>query len=106
MALHLIPYNPNWPIQFESIAATLRPDLAHIPCATIEQHVGSAAIPGLAAKPVIDIDVIIDPAGIAAEPALDMAAYITRKSPILQTILAESDLTPAERAAIFAINNP
>ena len=42
---------------------------------------------------------------LAADPAMDIDTYIARKSAILQTILTEADLTPAERAEIFAINN-
>jgi GrpB-like predicted nucleotidyltransferase (UPF0157 family) len=69
MPIDVQPYNPIWPTQFEQIADTIRPAIAHIPNAAIE-HVGSTSVPGLAAKPVIDIDVIVDkqdiPAGIAA----------------------------------------
>jgi hypothetical protein len=43
---------------------------------------------------------------LAADPDIDIAAYIARKSPILQTILAESDLTPAGRTEFIAVNNP
>jgi GrpB-like predicted nucleotidyltransferase (UPF0157 family) len=43
---------------------------------------------------------------LAADHEIDIAAYIARKSPILQTILAESNLTPVERAEIFSINTP
>lgn len=52
------PYNPAWPSWFEQIKAFVKPtldDVAH----TIE-HVGSTAIPGMTAKPIIDIDIIVD----------------------------------------------
>ena len=179
MPIEVLHYNPEWPILFKRVAAVIRPALAHVSSATIE-HVGSTSVPGLAAKPVIDIDIIVDPndipAGIAAlesigyvhrgdlgvpgreaffpsddkprrnvylcergclsvcnhlavrdllrrrpdlrdqygavklslaaDPAMDIDTYIARKSPILQTILIEANLTPTELAEIFDINNP
>ena len=50
-------YDPNWPTLFEKIAQPVREALADLG-ATVE-HVGSTAVPGLAAKPVIDIDVVV-----------------------------------------------
>jgi GrpB-like predicted nucleotidyltransferase (UPF0157 family) len=68
----IVPYDPAWPLVFE----TLRSRLAHAlgPRALRIEHVGSTAVPGLAAKPVIDIDVVI--ASDAELPAViqDLAA--------------------------------
>jgi GrpB-like predicted nucleotidyltransferase (UPF0157 family) len=78
MPIEVTPYNPIWPIQFEQIADTIRPAIAHIPSAQIE-HVGSTSVPGLAAKPIIDIDVIVDKVDIpAAIAALESVGYIHR----------------------------
>lgn len=52
------PYNTEWPCWFERMRAYLEPALADVPY-TIE-HVGSTAVPGMTAKPIIDIDVIVD----------------------------------------------
>ena len=53
-AIQVVPYDPRWPASFEAervrLAAALRPWLT----GPIE-HMGSTAVPGLAAKPVIDI---------------------------------------------------
>lgn len=51
-------YDATWPIMFERISKTIRPVIADLG-ATVD-HVGSTAVPGLAAKPVIDIDVVAD----------------------------------------------
>ena len=53
----IVDYNPLWPKQFE----TLRSRLANIldGLALTIQHVGSTAVPGLAAKPILDIDVLL-----------------------------------------------
>jgi len=52
--VEIVDYDPAWPAQFEeerdALQRVLRPWLA----GAIE-HIGSTAIPGLAAKPVIDI---------------------------------------------------
>lgn len=50
-------YDPTWPTLFEQIAQPVREAVADLD-ATVE-HVGSTAVPGLAAKPVIDIDVVV-----------------------------------------------
>jgi GrpB-like predicted nucleotidyltransferase (UPF0157 family) len=146
----------------------------------VVEHVGSTSVPGLAAKPILDVDVIVArdqvPAAIAAlarigyvhrgdlgvtdreaftapdeqpprnvylcvtgtlhvrnhiavrdvlrarpdlrdeyartkltlaaEPGMDIEAYLAGKSRILQRVLAESDLTEDERARILQLNDP
>ena len=47
--------DPRWQQVFERLAAELRSALAALPARV--EHVGSTAVPGLAAKPVIDIAV-------------------------------------------------
>lgn len=65
MPIDVQPYDPAWPDQYEQIARLIRPVITHIPNSTIE-HVGSTSVPGLAAKPIIDIDIIVDPDDIPA----------------------------------------
>ncbi|MBW9094794.1 GrpB family protein [Microbacterium jejuense] len=176
MAITVVPYSPEWPQQFSRIAADLGRSLAGVPVVAIE-HVGSTSVPGLAAKPVIDIDVIVrrehvdaaiaalveagythrgdlgvtdresmaepdEPrrnvyvcvegtlhvrnhlavrdilrrrpdlrdrygavkSALAQNPGLDIGAYLAGKSPVLQEVLAESDLTAAEKDAILRLN--
>ena len=52
--IEVVTYDPAWPSKFEEERAVLEGLLAHWLVADIE-HVGSTAVPGLAAKPVIDI---------------------------------------------------
>lgn len=49
----IVPYDPHWPQQFEEEKARLRADIGAF-VVSIE-HIGSTAVPDLAAKPVIDI---------------------------------------------------
>lgn len=62
--IRLVPHDPAWPARFEAEAARLRVALGAR--ALRVEHVGSTAVPGLAAKPVIDIQVSV--------PALDRFA--------------------------------
>ncbi len=65
----VVPYSTDWPVLFEHVAAELRAALATRPSAVVE-HIGLTSVPGLSAKPIIDIDVITDaddmPAAFAA----------------------------------------
>ena len=60
MEITISAYDAEWPAQFEAIKNELAQDLAQegIPVLSIE-HVGSTAIPGLVAKPIIDILIVI-----------------------------------------------
>jgi GrpB-like predicted nucleotidyltransferase (UPF0157 family) len=53
----VVDYDPSWPERFTALRVPLVQALAELPIAI--EHVGSTAVPGLAAKPVIDIDVIV-----------------------------------------------
>lgn len=55
--IQIIPYNPNWPVFFQSIAANLRRALGER--ALRIDHIGSTSVPGLAAKARIDIQVTV-----------------------------------------------
>jgi GrpB-like predicted nucleotidyltransferase (UPF0157 family) len=52
--VEVVPYDPAWPSKFEEERAVLEGLLARWVVADIE-HVGSTAVPGLSAKPVVDI---------------------------------------------------
>ena len=177
MAITVVPSSPQWPMQFARVATDLRRALADVPVIAIE-HVGSTSVPGLAAKPVLDIDIVVEreyvgPAiaalvadgythrgdlgvtdreslaapdddprrnvyvcvdgtlhlrnhlavrsilrtrsdlrdlygavktELAQDPAMDIETYLARKSPVLQKVLALSDLTDAEKRAILELN--
>lgn len=53
----VVPYDPTWPVTFEELRRVLAVGLGDVALAI--HHVGSTAVPGLAAKPIIDIDVEI-----------------------------------------------
>jgi GrpB-like predicted nucleotidyltransferase (UPF0157 family) len=54
MTIEIVPYDPSWPTRFQEETTILRGALATWLAGPIE-HIGSTAVLGLAAKPVIDI---------------------------------------------------
>lgn len=50
-------YEPNWPVQFEEIKAQVAERLGGL--AVTVEHIGSTSVPGLAAKPIIDMVVVV-----------------------------------------------
>jgi GrpB-like predicted nucleotidyltransferase (UPF0157 family) len=60
MQITICEYDPAWTHAFQRIKNELLATLKDVPITSIE-HVGSTAIPGLAAKPIIDIDIIVEP---------------------------------------------
>jgi GrpB-like predicted nucleotidyltransferase (UPF0157 family) len=65
----IVAYDPSWPATFQQLRDRLAATLG--PLAVAIEHVGSTAVPGLAAKPIIDLDVIIaDRADRADLPAV------------------------------------
>jgi len=50
----IVPYHPDWPHLFEIEAANLRSRLPGS-LVTRTEHFGSTAVPGLAAKPIVDM---------------------------------------------------
>jgi GrpB-like predicted nucleotidyltransferase (UPF0157 family) len=58
MPVHIEPYNPEWSREFEHLRALYHHHLRDFPCDV--QHVGSTAVTGLWAKPILDVDIIIE----------------------------------------------
>lgn len=71
-------YDPEWPQRFEREVAKIRGALGDR--ALLIEHTGSTAVPGLAAKPIIDVALVV--ADSADEetyvPALQRAGYVLR----------------------------
>jgi len=53
----VVDYDPIWPVQFRSLRGRIA-SVLRLMAAAIE-HVGSTSVIGLAAKPIIDIDVLL-----------------------------------------------
>ena len=66
------PYSETWPMEFQKICRELTAALGS--AALSVEHVGSTAVPGLPAKPIIDIDVIIEGYDVFPEVVRRLAA--------------------------------
>jgi GrpB-like predicted nucleotidyltransferase (UPF0157 family) len=56
-AVVVVDYNEEWPRQFEDLRARIWPVVADV--AVRIEHVGSTSVQGLAAKPIIDMTVVV-----------------------------------------------
>ena len=76
--IELKPYDPHWPAMYASLADRIRAVLG--PRVLLLEHVGSTSVPGLSAKPVVDI--VLAVADSADEstyvPALEGLGYVLR----------------------------
>ena len=63
--VNVVDYDPSWPARFAEHRARLAAALGAT--AVRIEHVGSTAVPGLAAKPIIDIDVAVPAAADVPE---------------------------------------
>lgn len=78
--VEVVAYRPRWAEQFERLATEYRAALvtSGVPFHSIE-HVGSTSVPGLAAKPVIDVDIVVDGSAVAdAVAAMESLGFIGR----------------------------
>jgi GrpB-like predicted nucleotidyltransferase (UPF0157 family) len=74
----LVDYDPGWPVLFAREAAHIRAALDGRGVQV--EHVGSTSVPGLAAKPIIDILLAVPDSSDeqAYVPALETAGYVLR----------------------------
>ena len=71
-------YNPSWPSQYQKHAAVISGALG---AAVLRlEHIGSTSVPGLAAKPIIDILVVVPNSADESSylPHLEAAGYTLR----------------------------
>lgn len=71
-------YERAWPEHFRQEEARIRAALGE--AALSVEHIGSTSVPGLAAKPIVDILLVVEDSGEEASylPALEEAGYLLR----------------------------
>ncbi|HZU00064.1 MAG TPA: GrpB family protein [Ktedonobacteraceae bacterium] len=74
--IKIVPYDENWPHEFAEIAGSLRATLGEV--ALRIDHIGSTAVPGLAAKDIIDVQVTVRDFDAPFEALLGSLGYILR----------------------------
>lgn len=78
--IFVVPYDPEWPRLFSALGRKLRAALGD--AALRIDHIGSTSVPGLDAKPVIDIQISVaafEPEEAFAVP-LENLGYVFRRS--------------------------
>jgi GrpB-like predicted nucleotidyltransferase (UPF0157 family) len=77
-AIVVADYDPAWPGRFRREEAKIRAALGE--AALSVEHIGSTSVPGLAAKPIVDILLVVEDSGEEASylPALEEAGYVLR----------------------------
>jgi len=76
LPITVVDYDPAWPVIFDRLRERIATALGSL--AVRIEHVGSTAVPGLAAKPIIDIDTVIRALGdlpVAIE-SLEAIGYV------------------------------
>jgi len=76
--VRLADYDNDWPRQFAKHAKTISLALGDV--ALLIEHIGSTSVPGLAAKPIIDILVVVQDSTDESVyvPRLEAAGYVLR----------------------------
>jgi GrpB-like predicted nucleotidyltransferase (UPF0157 family) len=76
--IEIVAYDPCWPAKFQAHADAIAAALGDI--ALRIEHVGSTAVPELAAKPIVDIFVVVPDSGEeeAYRPRMEKAGYELR----------------------------
>lgn len=74
----LVDYDPEWPVLFEREERRIRAALGGR--ALLVEHAGSTSVPGLPAKPIVDIVLVVSDSSDegAYVPALEAAGYVLR----------------------------
>ncbi len=77
-AIRVVEYDRDWPRRFAREADAIRAALGSR--ALLVEHIGSTAVPGLAAKPIVDVLLVVrdaadEPAWL---PALEAAGFVLR----------------------------
>jgi GrpB-like predicted nucleotidyltransferase (UPF0157 family) len=76
--IEILDYNPRWPQEFQTHKKIIA-DALGVAALRIE-HIGSTSVPGLAAKPVIDVLLVVEDSGNESSylSELEAAGYVLR----------------------------
>lgn len=105
--IRIVEPDPAWPQWYDDLADRIRTALGWR--ALLVQHVGSTSVPGLPAKPIIDIDLVVaDPDDEAAYvPALEETGFVLRvREPWWFGHRAMRSVDPLCNLHIFGFDSP
>ncbi len=92
--IEVVPYDPRWPTRYERARSALTAAIGGYICSI--EHIGSTAIPGLAAKPVIDIM-------IAVNSLDDASAFLPLLAPLGYAYIQHHEAVFPERRYLHRI---
>lgn len=69
--IQIVDYDPAWPIDFARLRIHLLAAIEHVGIAI--EHVGSTAVPSLPAKPILDVDVVVNSSNQVGEAIARLA---------------------------------
>jgi GrpB-like predicted nucleotidyltransferase (UPF0157 family) len=69
--IRVVDYDPSWPSRFVALRDEYSAALARAGVAVVAiEHVGSTSVPGLAAKPIIDCDIVVTAERVSSASAV------------------------------------
>lgn len=76
--IKIVDYDPDWPTKFELHAKNIFEALGD--AATRVEHIGSTSVPGLGAKPIVDVLVVVEDSANESTylPQLEAEGYVLR----------------------------
>jgi hypothetical protein len=92
-AIVVVPYDPAWVDTFERVRARVWPALHDVALAI--EHVGSTSVPGLWAKPIVDVDVIVP----TRPPSRSRSRASKRSATCIETTPGSRGARPSRRLA-------
>ena len=104
----IVEHDAAWPLAYAALAALVREALPQETVVDLA-HVGSTSVPGLPAKPIIDLDLTVpDPAAEAAYvPALEAAGFrLVVREPWWQEHRVLKHADPAAHLHVFGPGSP
>ena len=105
--ISVVESDPTWPDQFHVLATRIRDVLGDRVLAL--EHVGSTSVPGLPAKPIIDIDLTVaDSSDEAAYvPALEQAGFVlTIREPLWHQHRCLTSTDPQSNLHVWSPGSP
>jgi GrpB-like predicted nucleotidyltransferase (UPF0157 family) len=79
--IDIVPYDGRWPALYETERIRLLPVLQRYGLIEIA-HIGSTAVPGLAAKPVIDVAITVESLDAVREHGVPEIAVVSSPRPV------------------------
>jgi len=99
----VVDYDPAWPALFAALRAPVAAALGVLTVAV--EHVGSTAVPGLAAKPIIDLDVAI-PSVSALDTAIERLVALGYYYNVTCLLRLANDLEAGVQPLSLAVGSP